>query len=359
MKALLPFLSLLISLHLYSCGTSSYDDWEINYEIRNDSCNAEDSCINDSCKNDPGSDNTDTGSLIFTIRKYATAKYSCQSMACHGDYAFIISDKMHYIGLFNLKKKTSIYTATLPSRTEKNPNGNTKFHCNQSSFSPYKYDSNDEFPVLYISQRYDNSYRCEIVGLRIIPEYGADGEIKSFKTNLVQTLFLPAMNRENALGNANLVFDLEHQRMITYSRNNNSSDPNYNKCRISTFDIPQLNQDTIYLDDCDIRDSYEIACSAMNMQGGAVYGDRLYIGQGYESCGYINIRVVDLVKRKLQITYDLLKMGVTWEPEGCIAYEDKLFIHASNTLWEFPNIFDISEKITDTSQIKVNYTLGE
>lgn len=266
---------------------------------------------------------------------------------------------MHYIGLFNLKKKTSIYTATLPSRTEKTPKGNAKFHCNQSSFSPYKYDSKDEFPVLYISQRYDNSYRCEIVGLRIIPEYGANGEIKSFKTDLVQTLFLPAMTIENALGNANLVFDPEHQRMITYSRNNTSSDANYLKCRISTFDIPQLNQDTIYLDDSDIRDSYEIACSAMNMQGGAIYGNKLYIGQGYESCGYINIQVVDLDKRKLQITYDLLKMGVTWEPEGCIAYDDKLFIHASNTLWEFPNIFDISEKITDTSLIKVNYTLGE
>ena len=354
MKALLPFFSLLISLHLYSCGTSSYDDWEINYEIKSDSCNAEDSCNNDS-----GSDNTDTGSLIFTIRKYASVNFYDQSMACYGDYAFIISDKMHYIGIINLKKKALIYTATLPSRTEKTPKGNTKFHCNQSSFSPYKYDNNDEFPVLYISQRYDNSYRCEIVGLRIIPEYSANGEIKSFKTDLVQTLFLPAMTRENALGNANLVFDPEHQRMITYSRNNTSSDSNYLKCRISIFDIPQPDQDTIYLDDSDIRDSYEINCSAMNMQGGAIYGNKLYIGQGYKSCGYIYIRVIDLVKRKLQVTYDLLKMGITWEPEGCIAYDDKLIIHASNTLWEFPNIFDISEKITNPSFIKVNYTPSE
>lgn len=358
MKNILPLLFILFSLHLYSCNTAN-DDWKINYEIKRDSCNTEDSCSNDSSINGSGADNTEKESLYFTIRKYASVNFYDQSMACYGDYAFIISDKMHYIGIINLKKKALIYTATLPSRTEKTPIGNTKFHCNQSSFSPYKYDRNDKFPVLYISQRYDNSYRCEIVGLRIIPEYGANGEIKSFKTDLVQTLFLPAMNRENALGNANVVFDPEHQRMIIYSRNNNSSDSNYNKCRISTFDIPQLNQDTIYLDDSDIRDSYEINCSAMNMQGGVIYGEKLYIGQGSVSCGYINIRVIDLVKRKLQVTYDLLKMGITWEPEGCIAYDDKLFIHASNTLWEFPNIFDISEKITDTSLIKVNYTLGE
>ncbi len=307
---------LFFSMPLYSCE-SLLDDLEDDYYAE------------------------DTG---LTIHKYSKAKYSCQSMACYGDYAFIVSDKLHTIGMYNLKTKRNVYTEVLPTHLEQTPGGNTQYHCNQSSFSPYMYDANDDFPVMYVSQRNDETLRCKIVGLRIITEKDSDGNINSFHTEEVQIIYLPAMTKANALGNANLVFDYDRRQMITYSRNNKKSDSNYLTCRITTFDIPDSRQDTIYLEDSDIRDSYEIDCSAMNMQGGAIYDNKLYIGQGSKSSGYINLRVVDLQNRRLQITYDLLAMGVEWEPEGCIVYDNKLIIHASYRLWEFPNIFELSSR---------------
>ena len=114
--------------------------------------------------------------------------------------------------------------------------------------------------------------------------------------------------------------------MYTYSRNNNSGDDNYNKCKISKFTIPDVYQKVVVLEDSDIVSSFMINASALNMQGGCIEHDILYIGQGMASAGYIYLNVVDLEKQELIGQIDLQQFGVGWEPQGCFFYDGSVML---------------------------------
>lgn len=255
------------------------------------------------------------------IYQFDSLGFSHQSAASYGDYAFFVKDGRSKICLYNLEKKKNLYILNL-----KAANKNT-YHCNQSSFGIDRYESSDPFPLLYISQRALSDKRCFIEVYRIKTVFDdVTSEYKSFSVEKVQTVYLPAMNYENSLGNANCVIDHDEGCMYIYSRNNNSVEDNYGKCKISKFAIPDFHDETVYLENKDILSSFMIDCSAINMQGGCINDGLLYIGQGYPAIGYVYLNVVDLTNYTLLGRIDLLKYQVSWEPEGCFFYDNCLML---------------------------------
>ena len=238
---------------------------------------------------------------LLTISTFSDLGFSHQSAASYGDYAFFVTKGRSKICMYNLAKKRKNFALSLVGQ-----DGNI-FHSNQSSFGVEKYEPVDFFPLLYICQRPKTDKRCFMEVYRILPLYDEEmSDYDSFYVDLVQTIYFPAMSRENSLGNVNCAIDPSGKYMYTYSRNNNSADDNYGQCMVSKFIVPDLDADSVVLEDSDILSSFMIECSAINMQGGCIHDGMLYIGQGYSSAGYIYLNVIDLEKQKLVKRYDLM-----------------------------------------------------
>lgn len=269
--------------------------------------------------------------LVF---EFAHNSKGHQSAAVYDHYLITIPNKLGSISMYDMKNKQRVYTCLLSPLEGTDPYGNTRFHCNQCTFSNTKYKESDMFPLLYISQRADSLYRCSVLVYRLVEQWNEENKISSFEAQLVQTIFFPQMTKDNALGNVNAAYSSSENLFFLYSRNNNRKDSNYRKCRISKVKIPQIKANTVFLSDDDIIDPFDIDCSALNMQGGAIYNNKLYIAQGYYKSGEINLRVIDLEHKKLEKTYDLLSQGVSWEPEGCFFYEGNLYLSSSKYIFQ-------------------------
>lgn len=258
----------------------------------------------------------------ITVTTYAELGYKHQSAAVYGDYAFFVRDGRYGIRLVDMVRKTQLYTLRLKGESQ-----TMIYHCNQSTFGTERYAPDDYFPLLYISQRPRSERRCFTEVFRIIPLFNVDSTaLIAFRIELVQEIFFPSMSKENSMGNVNCVIDAKTGWMYTYSRNNNAGDANYEQCKISRFAIPDVHQREVFLEDSDIEHSFMIDVEAVNMQGGCIVNDRLYIGQGYPYVNYVYLNVVDLRKEKLVKRYDLLDRGVDWEPEGCFYYDGSVML---------------------------------
>ena len=272
---------------------------------------------------DPVGQNPKKDDVLYArISKYADLDFIHQSAAVYGDYVFFVERCRMSICLYDLSQKAKMCTVSFK------PVGNNKiYHCNQSTFGTEKYDPSDPFPLLYVSQRAKSGNRCFVEVLRIHPKYNADqSAIVSFNVELVQEIYFPPMTRDNSLGNANCVIDVKKGKMYTYSRNNKSSDDNYLQCKVSRFEIPDIKQQQVVLEDSDIELSFMIDTSAENMQGACIVDDLLYIAQGYPSAKYVYLNVVNLQQQRLVKRYDLLGSGADWEPEGCFYYNGGIML---------------------------------
>ena len=260
--------------------------------------------------------------LYARFSEYADLDFKHQSAAVYDDYVFFVERCRMSICLYDLSQKTKVHTASFK------PAGNISiYHCNQSTFGIEKYNPSDLFPLLYVSQRAKSGKRCFVEVLRIHPRFNEDTTaIVSFKVELVQEIYFPQMTKDNSLGNVNCVIDVKRGKMFTYSRNNSSRDDNYLQCKISQFQIPDIEKKQVVLEDSDIEASFMIDAYAENMQGACIVDDNLYIAQGYPSAKYIYLNVVNLQQQRLAKRYDLLGSGVDWEPEGCFFYDGSIML---------------------------------
>lgn len=280
---------------------------------------------------DPRSHPTDPGDEV-TVTPFAELNYIHQSSAVCDDYVFIVRSGRSSVCMFDLVKKVGVYTFS--QRVE----DSQIYHCNQSSFGVEKFEPSDRFPLLYISQRTRSEKRCFTEVFRIIPLFDADSLLLAFRMEKVQEIIFPPMSRENAMGNVNCVIDPVTGKMYTYSRNNDAGDDNYHQCRISRFTVPDVHRKEVILEDSDIELSFTIDVDAVNMQGGCIMDDRLYIAQGFPAAGYVYMNVVDLLQKKLITRYDLLRIGVSWEPEGCFYYDGSIMLSHSKSICQLKGL---------------------
>lgn len=312
-----PLLALFVAT-AFSCDKAEYDMLEPKLEPESSSPDTVAIYVKPS--EDPKMEPVDLGGKV-TVTPYADLGYLHQSAAVYGDYAFFVRIGRTAIRLFDMTRKTRIYTLSMGDRNH------TVYHCNQSTFGVDKYAPEDYFPLLYISQRSRSEQRCFTEVFRIIPLFSADSTaLLAFRTELIQEIFFPPMSKENSMGNVNCAIDAKTGWMYTYSRNNYAVDGNYRQCKISRFAIPDIHQRQVLLEDSDIESSFMIDVSAVNMQGGCIVDGRLYIGQGYPAAQYVYLNVVDLREERLVKRYDLLANGVDWEPEGCFFYDGSVML---------------------------------
>lgn len=267
------------------------------------------------------------------LLRYSHLSFAHQSAAAYGNYVFFITEGRADVCMYNLARKRVVEYLSVPGEDA------GLFHCNQSSFGVDFYTSSDPFPLLYVSQRAGSDGRCFVEVFRVVPDWDdRHKEYTSFSMDLVQTIYFPEMTYSNSLGNVNCVINRENRLMYTYSRNNRARDDNFGICKISAFRIPPFTQRVVYLEDEDIQDSFMIEQSAVNMQGGTILNGLLYIGQGFQSAGYINLLVVDLNQKKLIRRFDLMKKGVTWEPQGCFNLGESILLSGWRGIYEVMQI---------------------
>lgn len=277
----------------------------------------------------------------IAITLFANNSKANQSSAAYGDYLFLIPDKRSHIHCYNLKKKELVCTKTLGAVNERTSGNYILYHCNQTSFGADFYDKNDPFPLLYISQRARSDTRCIVEVYRLLPQWDVTkAEYVSLDAQLVQTIYFPVQAYDNALGRINCAIDADNHFMYTYSYSTLSGAPESRLCRISCFNIPDIHQEDVILNDDAIIDSYKFNYNATNSQGGCIKDGKLYIGQGYPSAGYIYLNIIDLKQKKLIQRVDLLNQyGVTWEPEGCFFYNGNLMMSTGANIWQLQSDF--------------------
>lgn len=288
----------------------------------------------DNQEENDSSENLYDNSVHFKIERFSNNSKYHQSAAAYRDYAFFVTDKHTHFYMYNLKTKTMIYDLTYTTGNGIDFLGHTLYHCNQATFGNQFYEDGDPFPLLYVSQHAKGDKRYFVEAYRIFPKWDTSkNEYTSFSIELVQTIYFPPMNNENALGNINMAIDVETNEMYTYSRNNNAGQENTRKCMISCFDLPDVHEPEVFLNDSDIKFSFYSGCSAVYMQGGCIHNRTLYIAQGAKSVGYIYLNIVDLDQRKMVERLDFLDIGFTLEPEGCFFYDGNLIFGAANNLY--------------------------
>ena len=272
---------------------------------------------------------------VKSFEKIAENGIRHQSAANYGKYLFMVQDKLAGITLYDLEQKKPLFHLSLSPQEEPNFAGHVLYHCNNSNFGVEFYDKDDMFPLLYISQRQvKEGKRALLTVFRILPHFGKESEIDSFSIERVQRIYMPPMTKKNRMGTPNVSIDHAKNTIVTYSRYNNSkSEINQMGC-VSRLRLPSLRnasgeiQETVYLNDEDILDSFDTGWKMTNAQGGFVHGDLLVIGQGYPTKKHtpINIHVMDLKNHKTLGTTNIYAMGFNDEPEGVFLFNGKVMI---------------------------------
>lgn len=345
MKSFKILLVLLFFFSLQSCGGDG-DYITIDIEQQEDNLNDEDDGQDgediDGDEDSPDSDNPipstpndniNSKRAYLYIDQFSSDGMAHQSAASYGDYAFLISNKMINVRVFNMRNNTRVFDL----RNQPPLGTGTIYHCNQACFGTQKYSEEDYFPLLYISQFQNKNNRCFIQVFRVLPTSAGTGqEYTAFAFERIQTIYLPTFTDDNCLYYANAVIDTDSHYIYTYSYDKNSEHETYHLCKISKFDIPDpLTSSSVSFSDSDILDSYFISTEGPYMQGGAYHDGLLYIGKGSPSIGYVKLHVVDLANRRLWFSVDLLNNGFRWEPEGAYFYKDDLYIGASSRIFKF------------------------
>lgn len=288
------------------------------------------------------------------ISLFADNSMPHQSAASFGDYLFLVTKAHTNLYMYSMKQKTLLFDIIMEPGVGTTYYGTDMYHCNQMSFGVSFYDSHDPFPLLYISQRSKENLRCFTEVYRIIAKRDStDEEFSSLTVELVQTIFFPPMSIDNSMGNVNCVIDSENRLLYTYSRNNVKTDSNYRQCKISCFEIPDIHQEEVYLEDSDIKSSFMLDISAYYMQGACIVGKYLCIARGAASVKYIDLNIVDLKTQKMKKQIDLLGNGYKWEPEGCFFYNGHLMIATGKNIWEL----DFDNETTGIKESQCNGNL--
>lgn len=281
---------------------------------------------------------------------YAAGKVQHQSSANYGRWLFLLTNRMDKVYLFDMEQKRMVFLLELPPHEEKcSTDGvlsDVLYHCNAAAFGKERFDKDDFFPLLYVSQRNrmeDN--RALLSVLRIKPSMGANGYIDSFKVEEVQQILYPAPNDKNCMGAPNTAIDANGGFLYPYCRNNRTDAPNFLQAHVAKLVIPKLRDQngnvvpTVKLEDKDILDSFGMDWSALAGQSAVVADNKLLLMQGFPSKkaekNHVWLRVVDLKKKRQTFARDLIPMGFKWEPEGVFIYNGRLFTSVNKGgIWE-------------------------
>ena len=299
-KGFFRFAILLLLLGISSLSLASCDDDNYYEELQDVT-----KTINESSKD--GEDN-DLALKIGKLMSQDWGSSNLQGADCYGDYFFQFENHNKRVFISDLKTKEFLGTVELAA--------NSKNHCNNVSFSHVFYETNDEFPLLYVSGSQSGTYNN-------VQVYRVQRADNTFTFTNIQEITLPKCSSENNLYWTGAVMDNENGGMYVYA--------NSGGAQIAKFDIPDILQENVILTDEDILEQFSLP-SFTHQQGAVIRNGLLYVMDGVPQWGDTNyMRIIDLVNKT---DYDKINISAIGfgniEFESLSFYED-CFITASNS----------------------------
>lgn len=146
---------------------------------------------------------------------------------------------------------------------------------------------------------------------------------------LVQSINLPEMTTQNALGLPNATIDTENGYMWTYSRDTNGN----GLATFTKFAIPALSSSTVTLNDSSILDSFQDDWAINNNQGAFIRAGKMYMMRGVPAQDHFcECNVIDLYFKKKRVSrIDLYPNGFSYEPQGCFNLNDTICFTINGT----------------------------
>ncbi len=168
-------------------------------------------------------------SYYMTMTHTPTVPTSNQAGACYGDYYFQFEDAVRSIHIYNLATKSFVQDIV--------PNPPiTGLHCNCVSFGTEKYDSFDEFPLIYASG-------TGVDGVYVFRIHGTEG---AWEITQVQAL---TWESSDGIYYPAAVIDKENGWLVQFGFTVNSFEKPNNSIRINVFNLPKLADGNITIPD--------------------------------------------------------------------------------------------------------------
>lgn len=264
-----------------------------------------------------------------SIEKIATVATGRQDGAIFGGYLFSFNstgvckvystDNYSYISEFTLDKNDLLSP-----------------HSNSVCFGSYKYDSTDEFPLLYCNVYNTYKNNRELDGTCNVYRIVRNGN--TFSSELVQIIKVGFTDNTEKWSSpsgdsrpfGNFAVDTDNNRLYAFTMRDASK-----TTRFFGFDLPMpsagvpdgaigVNRVTLTLDD--VKDSFE--CEYFYyIQGAAYGGGKIYSLEGFtnDATNRAAIKIADLSKKKLCGKIDLYGMGFKTEPEVIYVLDGVLY----------------------------------
>ena len=252
----------------------------------------------------------DDNDIVLKIENYMPQNwgaYNLQGGDCYGDYFFQFENHNKRVFISDLKTKEFLGTVELAA--------NSKNHCNNVSFSHVFYETNDEFPLLYVSGSQSGTYNN-------VQVYRIQRSNNTFTFTKVQEITLPKCSSENNLYWTGAVMDNENGFMYVYA--------NSGGAQIAKFNIPDILQDNVILTDEDILEQFSLP-HFTHQQGAVIRNGLLYVMDGVPQCGDTNyLRIIDLVNKKDFEMINISALGYGNIEFESISFYESCFITASN-----------------------------
>ena len=259
-----------------------------------------------SCKSTPLPINKMLG-LSFTYR--FNVLDHCSGCACYNEILFVFVDGNDYVNIYNVNDGTLLQHYVMP-------NPNTKYHNNSVSFGSEKYDSNDEFPLLYASEENYEENKCIV--------YRISGTPGNYTLTVVQEIVFPS-NSASGLSYHNCYIDNKNNYMIISGLVNGAwSGLNNNTIQYLIFQLPSLSNGNVSLDMRDVLYKSIKFAKMPTTQGGFCKNGYLY--QVYGVASPQILRIFDIKNCSFCYEINLTEELRDEEPESIFAYNDKLFV---------------------------------
>lgn len=268
--------------------------------------------------------------VVCSYEKYMDLKpvvYSAQGSACYGDYLVQGYNYNSCVTIYNIKEKSCLGTIDIPA-----PAPSSKTHSNTLNFGGQRYDSNDYFPLLYVSSGYQTKGVSHIYVYRLLKEERKGTDI--FSISLVQTIFLHFNTWTEG------IVDMASNNLwIKYAPNNSNGYACYKMPNVFDGDVD------IYYEDY-IKDFRLDRTPVGSRNQGHLFVDgKILFVTGVPSSGEeIAFISIDTEKKERDLIIDLAEVGLvnpnnpkdnTFEPEGVIIYNDQLMICYRKAIYAF------------------------
>ena len=230
--------------------------------------------------------------------------------ACYKDKVFVFKTNNTNITIYDLSSKHAV---TVDSGLSQIRN----FHNNNANFSNYKYQEDDEFPLLYLSELDSAANLCYVLRIEKVED--------QYTFSIVQTIHYPTRGSYGSI-EFDAMFDFDNSIMILCSiMDKNYSDREINAIQYFYFNLPDFraNQDVNISTDDIIGKSYKFI-NMPTYQGGFCHK-----GIIYQAFGTTTKKIFLLnVEKGTFINYiDVEKEIDCAEIEGCFMHSNCLYTY--------------------------------